>query len=84
MTETQLAVLFFGGIITAFAILAVWAVKLYVQNKRAGIRPDKKKPVNWDDEIRRSVDESAEYDYPGGTAYVLGDRNSHASDKQRN
>jgi hypothetical protein len=69
MTETQLAVLFFGGIITAFAILAVWAVKLYVKNKRAGIRHDELKPIDWDEEIQRTVKNIDEYTLPGGIEY---------------
>jgi hypothetical protein len=73
MTETHLAILFFGGIITAFAILAVWAVKLYVRNKRARIRDDEPKPIDWDEETRRALKEQREYYYPGGTAYLLGD-----------
>jgi hypothetical protein len=75
MTGTHLAILIFGGIITAFAIVAVWAVKLYVQNKRTGIRHDETKSVDWDEEIQRTVKNIDEYTLPGGIEYEATRRN---------
>ena len=69
MTETVVSILISGGIITAFVIMAIWAVKLYVKNKRAGIRHDESKPIDWDEEIQRTVKNIDEYTLPGGIEY---------------
>ena len=69
MTDTHLLILFFAAIITAFVIMAIWAVKLYVQNKRAGIRHDETKPIDWDEETRLGLEDIQEYTLPGGIEY---------------
>ena len=79
MTETVVSILISGGIITAFVIMAIWAVKLYVKNKRAGITHAETKPIDWDDpdadfeQARRPIDEYL----PGGLDWMA----THKDDK---
>ena len=68
MTESGVTILFFAIIIAVFSIMTIWAVKLYVRNKRAGITSDKKTAIHGGSEPTWT--NSDEFYMPGGLSYV--------------
>ena len=73
MTEIHLTILFFGVFIVVFTLVAIWAVKLYIKNKRADIGSDDQviledRDHDYDDE--RSYTRNDEFLMPGGRSYI--------------